>query len=139
MYGFWRLGLSPAPSAGASCVSNGLETATSMNAKNVATRPRIGTAHGSRSGALRRLSATAAAEKPVKIRSQSRSEPSWPPQKAEIVYAVGSSRLVCSATYLKEKSLRRSAARRTIDATTVEPKAASRAFCADRANRRRLV
>ena len=48
MYGFWRLGLSPAPSAGAAWVANGLETATSMNAKNVITPPRIGTAHGRR-------------------------------------------------------------------------------------------
>ena len=37
MYGFWRLGLSPAPSVGATCVANGLETATSMNAKKLAT------------------------------------------------------------------------------------------------------
>src|SRR5215204_6275626 len=54
MYGFWRLGLSPAPSAGATCASNGLETTTSMKAKNVATRPRTGTTHGSSSGAQRR-------------------------------------------------------------------------------------
>src|SRR5512133_429411 len=106
MYGFWRLGLSPAPSAGAACVANGLETATSMKAKKVATRPRTGTTHGSSSGAERRLSATAAAEKPVRIRSQRSSEPSCPPQNAEIVYAVGSSRLVRSATYVNEKSLR---------------------------------
>ena len=45
MYGFWRLGLRPAPSAGAACVSNGLATATSRNAKNAATRPSTGTAH----------------------------------------------------------------------------------------------
>ena len=34
MYGFWRLGFSPAPFDGASCVSNGLEIATSMKLKN---------------------------------------------------------------------------------------------------------
>ena len=33
MYGFWRLGLSPFPSAGAAIVSNGLETATSSHVK----------------------------------------------------------------------------------------------------------
>jgi hypothetical protein len=75
----------------------------------------------------------------VRISSQSRSEPSWPPQNAEIVYGVGSSRLVCSATYVNEKSLRRRAPRRTIDATPVDPNAARSAFCAERASRRRRV
>ena len=98
MYGFWRLGLSPAPSAGAAWVANGLETATSVNAKNVITPPRIGTAHGRRLAADRRASETAIAEKPVRIRSQRSSEPSCPPQNAEIVYPSGSSRLVWSAT-----------------------------------------
>ena len=54
MYGFWRLGLSPAPSAGATCVANGLETATSMNAKKLATRASTGTTHATRSAAVRR-------------------------------------------------------------------------------------
>ena len=91
MYGFWRLGLRPAPSAGATWVANGLETATSMKAKNVVTRPSTGTTHARRSGPVRRANATAAAEKPVSTSSQRRSEPSCPPQKAEIVYGVGSS------------------------------------------------
>ena len=85
MYGFWRLGLRPPPSAGAAWVANGLDTATSMNAKNVITPPRIGTDQGSRLGADLLARSTATAEKPVRIRSQSRSEPSCPPQKAEIV------------------------------------------------------
>ena len=85
MYGFWRLGLSPAPSAGAAWVANGLETATSMNAKNVITPPRIGTVQLRSVGAERRARSTATAENPVRIRSQSSSDPSCPPQKAEIV------------------------------------------------------
>jgi hypothetical protein len=85
MYGFWRLGLSPSPSAGAGCVANGLETATSRKEKKTVTAPSTGTVHASRLRADRRPSRTAAAEKPVRIRSQSKSDPSWPPQKAEIV------------------------------------------------------
>ena len=54
MYGFWRLGLRPAPSVGATCVANGLETATSMNAKKLATRASTGTTHATRSAAVRR-------------------------------------------------------------------------------------
>src|SRR5687767_10053379 len=98
MYGFWRLGLRPPPSAGATWVANGLETATSMKAKNVVTRPSTGTTQGRMLGPLRRPKATAAAEKPDRTSSQRSREPSWPPQKAEIVYGVGSSRLVWSAT-----------------------------------------
>ena len=85
MYGFCRLGLSPAPSTGAACVSNGLETATSMNAKKTATPPSTGTTQATRSGAERRLTRTTAAEYAVRISSQSSSDPSWPPQKAESV------------------------------------------------------
>ena len=139
MYGFWRLGLSPAPSGGAACVANGLETATSMKLKNTATRPRTGTAQASRSRPERLLNATAAAEKPVRTRSQRSSEPSCPPQNAEIVYAVGSSMLVWSATYWNEKSLRRSADRSTPLATAAAPKAAISAFCAETASLRRRV
>ena len=128
MYGFWRLGLRPAPSVGATCVANGLETATSMNAKKLATRASTGTTHATRSAAVRRARATASVERPVRTISQSRSEPSWPPQKAEIVYGVGSLRLVCSATYVNEKSCLRSAASSTIAATTVDAKAAKSAF-----------
>ena len=69
-----------------------------MNAKNVVTSPRTGTTQARTSAPIRRPKATAAAEKPVRTRSHRRSEPSWPPQKAEIVYGVGSSRLVWSAT-----------------------------------------
>src|SRR5919202_795357 len=49
MYGFCRLGLRPAPSAGASCVANGLATNTSSSAKNVPTAPSVGTTHASTS------------------------------------------------------------------------------------------
>jgi hypothetical protein len=73
----------------------------------------------------------------VRIRSQSSSEPSCPPQNAEIVYLVGSASLVWLATYSNEKSCRISAARRTPAATAVESSAAKSAFCADAASRRR--
>ena len=75
MYGFWRLGLSPPPSAGATCVANGLETATSMNAKKLATRASTGTTHAIRSAAARRARTTASVDRPVRTSSQSRSEP----------------------------------------------------------------
>jgi len=55
MYGFWRLGTIPAPCEGAACVMNGLEIATSMNEKNVATTPSTGTTQTMRSAALRRF------------------------------------------------------------------------------------
>jgi hypothetical protein len=84
MYGFWRLGLRPEPSAGAVCVANGLEITTSMNAKKTDTPPSTGTVHATRSGARRRLSSTAAAEYPLSTRSQRSSDPSCPPQKADI-------------------------------------------------------
>ena len=61
MYGFCRLGVSPAPSSGAVCVSNGLATATSTNAKNVAIPPSTGTTHAVRSRSSLRFSATASA------------------------------------------------------------------------------
>ena len=79
------------------------------------------------------------AEKPVSTSSQRSSEPSWPPQNAEIVYGVGSSRLVWSATYVNEKSFRSSAASSTAEATAAAAKAASSAFCAEPARRRRRV
>ncbi len=99
-----------------------------MNAKKLATRASTGTTHATRSAAVRRARATASVESPVRTSSQSSSEPSWPPQKAEIVYGVGSLRLVCSATYANEKSCLSSAASRTIAATTVDAKAANSAF-----------
>src|SRR5437588_24240 len=49
MYGFWRLGVNPAPSKGAVCVSNGLATATSTNEKNVAIPANTGTTQAVRS------------------------------------------------------------------------------------------
>jgi hypothetical protein len=52
------------------------------------------------------------------------------------VYAVGSASLVVRATYVNEKSFRRSAASRTPAATSVEKKAATSAFCAESARRR---
>jgi hypothetical protein len=53
------------------------------------------------------------------------------------VYGVGRATLVVRATYSKEKSLRRSADRSTTAATAVDTKAATSAFCAERASRRR--
>ncbi len=82
MYGFCRLGVRPAPSTGAVCVANGLATATSMNAKNVAIPPSTGTTQTTRSRSRRLLIATASAPYPVSTSSQSSSEPSWPPQNA---------------------------------------------------------
>ena len=61
MYGFCRLGVSPSPSSARVCVRNGLETATSMNAKNVAMPPITGTTHTIRSLSSLRLTATASA------------------------------------------------------------------------------
>ena len=49
MYGFWRLGFSPAPSAGAGCVANGVATTTTRNAKKTATAPTTGTTQATRS------------------------------------------------------------------------------------------
>ncbi len=82
MYGFCKLGLRPAPSAGATCVANGLATKTSKTAKNVPTRPSVGTTHASTSRPTRRAVSTAATEYPDRTSSQRSSEPSWPPQKA---------------------------------------------------------
>ena len=61
MYGFWRLGVSPAPSIGAVCVPNGLATATSTNAKKVAMPPSTGTTQAVRSRISFWFSATASA------------------------------------------------------------------------------
>src|SRR5580765_2525780 len=98
MYGFCRLGFSPAPSIGAVCVENGLETATSMNAKKTETPPSTGTLQATRSGARRRLIRTAADAYAVSTSSQSSRDPSCPPQNAEIEYPVGSLLEVCCAT-----------------------------------------
>ena len=98
MYGFCRLGVMPAPSAGAAWVANGLATATTRNAKNVETAAKTGTTQTIRSRAQLRFRVTAAAPKPVSTSSQSSSEPSCPPQNAEIVYGVGSASLVVFAT-----------------------------------------
>src|SRR5213592_3744714 len=131
MYGFWRLGLSPAPCAGAVCVANGDATATSRNAKNEATAPSTGTVHATTSGARRRLSRTAAPAYAQSTSSHKSSEPSCPPQNAETEYARESLVDVWSATYENEKSWRTSAPSSTSDATTVETNAASRAFAAE--------
>jgi hypothetical protein len=139
MYGFWRLGLSPAPSAGGVCSVKGLATPTSSHAKKTATPASTGTVHAIASRVARRFVRTASAPYPVSTSSQSSSDPSWPPQKAEIVYAVGRSRLVCWATYSNVKSCRTSAATRTEAATSVEKNDATSAFCADSASRRRRV
>ena len=137
MYGFCRLGVIPAPSGGGACVVNGLATATTRNEKNTATAAKTGTTQTMRSRAHVLLSRTAAAPKAVSTSSQRSSEPSCPPQNAETVYAVGSASLVVRATYVKEKSWRRSAASRTSEATRVVRKAAISAFCAECASRRR--
>ena len=98
MYGFWRLGLSPAPSAGAAIVSNGLETATRSQVKPTAIPPSTGVTQTTRSRARRRANQTASAEYAVRTSSQSRSDPSCPPQNAEILYCSGSARLEWPAT-----------------------------------------
>jgi hypothetical protein len=76
MYGFCKLGVRPAPSTGAVCVSNGLAIATSTNPKKVAMPPSTGTTHATRSRSRRRLIVTASAPKPVSTSSQSSNEPS---------------------------------------------------------------
>ena len=58
---FWRLGFSPRPSSGATWVANGLETATSMNAKKSMIVARTGTTQTVRSREARRFRSTAAA------------------------------------------------------------------------------
>ena len=55
MYGFWRLGFKPAPSAGAACTANGVATTTTRNEKKTATAPTTGTTQATRSR-VRRLS-----------------------------------------------------------------------------------
>jgi hypothetical protein len=98
MYGFWRLGLSPFPSAGAAIVSNGLETATSSQVNPTAMPPSTGVTQATRSRARRWANQTASVAYAVSTSSHSRSEPSWPPQKAEILYWRGRSRLEWPAT-----------------------------------------
>ena len=61
MYGFCRLGVSPAPSTGAVCVPKGLATATRTKAKKVAIPPSTGTTHATRSRSSLRFTATASA------------------------------------------------------------------------------
>ena len=61
MYGFWRLGVRPRPSSGATCVTNGDASTTTEKAKKTATTPMTGTTQATRSRALRRFRRTAAA------------------------------------------------------------------------------
>ena len=61
MYGFCRLGISPAPSTTRVCVTNGLATATSMKLKNVAMPPITGTTQTIRSPSSLRFRSTASA------------------------------------------------------------------------------
>src|SRR6476646_5319838 len=103
MYGFCRLGLRPAPSRGAACTSNGLETKTSRKAKKVATPPSTGTVQGSSRRISSRFSVTASEPSAVRTNNQSSSEPSWPPQKPVQEYGNGSFREEWSATYVKVK------------------------------------
>src|SRR5262249_37474648 len=137
MYGFWRLGVIPAPSGGADCVTNGLATATTRKGKKVATAAKTGTTPTMRARAQARFRLTAPAPKPVRISNHRSKDPSCPPQNAEIVYAVGSATLVVLATYANEKSFRSSAESSTAAATAVDTNAATSAFCAERASRRR--
>ena len=131
MYGFWRLGLRPAPSSGAACGRTGSTTKTSRKAKNVATPPSTGTVHGSSRRISSRLSVTASEPSPVSTNSQSSSEPSWPPQKPVSEYGNGSLREEWSATYVKVKSRAWKAWRSTNAATAVAMKAPTRALRAD--------
>ena len=62
MYGFWRLGLSPLPSAGAACVANGVATTTSRKAKKTVTPPSTGVTQATRSRAVRRFTSRTAVE-----------------------------------------------------------------------------
>ncbi len=98
MYGFCRLGVRPEPSTGATWRTNGLATNASTNAKNPAIAPSTGTVQGRSCRTRVRLSSTAADPRAVRTSSQSRSEPSWPPQKALKEYGNGSLRLEWSAT-----------------------------------------
>ena len=83
MYGFWRLGFSPTPSAGAGSVANGEATNTSSSPKKDAIAARIGTVQGRTSLVSLRFNATAADPIPRRTRSQRRSDPSCPPQNEE--------------------------------------------------------
>jgi hypothetical protein len=136
MYGFWRLGLRPAPSAGAAITSNGLETATSSQAKPSAIPPSTGVTQTTRSRARLRASQTASAAYPLSTSSQRSSDPSCPPQNADSLYGVGSALLECPATYASEKSSRAKPATSTSAATSVEKNAAISAFRAECARRR---
>ena len=98
MYGFCRLGVRPAPSVGAIWRANGLATNVSTNAKKAAIAASTGTVHGRSCRTSARLSSTAADPRAVSTNSQSRSDPSWPPQNALSEYGNGSLRLECSAT-----------------------------------------
>ena len=82
MYGFWRLGLSPAPSAGADAVAKGEATNTSRIPKKLARAAMIETVQGRTSRVSRPFSATAAEPIPVRTRNQRSREPCCPPQKA---------------------------------------------------------
>ena len=83
------------------------------------------------------FSATAADPSAVSTSSQSRSEPSCPPQNAVKDYGNGSLRLEWSATYVNEKSRVRKAFRSTSAATAVAAKTPKSALRADSCRRRR--
>ena len=82
MYGFCRLGVRPAPSAGATWRANGLATKDSTTVKKTATPPSTGTVHGRSRRISSRLRSRAAEPSPVRTSSQRSSDPSWPPQNA---------------------------------------------------------
>ena len=136
MYGFWSDGLRPRPSAGASCVSNGLAANTSIDAKNPAVPARIAVTQGISSGFERRFVTSTVAVKPASTVSQSSSEPGCEAQNEVTRYAVGSFRELVSATVWNEKSWPRMALMNTASATSTAPSIAYTARRADRIRRR---
>src|SRR4029079_1719811 len=98
MYGFWSDGFRPRPSAGASCVSNGLAANTSIETKNPAVPARIAVTHGISSWFERRLVTSTAAVKRTSTASHRSSDPGCDAQNDVTRYAVGSFRDEVSAT-----------------------------------------
>ena len=140
MYGFCRLGVRPAPSTGAVCVSNGLATATSMNAKNVAIPPSTGTTQAVRSRSSRRLSGDrerAVAGQDEQPEQQRSLLPA--PERAQRVRRRQRRGSCATRRTTNEKSWRTSAVASTAAATSVEPKLQKSALRAESASRRRFV
>src|SRR3954454_21602540 len=104
MYGFCSDGFRPRPSAGATCVTNGLAANTSIDAKKPAVPARIAVTHGISSGFERRFVTRTVVVKPASTVSQSSSDPGCEAQNEVTRYAVGSLRELVSATVWNEKS-----------------------------------